>query len=226
LNQVRLKKRYKNFEVSIDKLFECAFNDIYVEGMKKYSDFMESDNLGDKYLSIQKIKETGLKFFPPTQKFKLHPLYAKIHSVYTTFQNKELLNNLKNSDIIKNLDDAMSVYLFASWNFNNDIENILNLKIAFIFREYLNFIGWENLEIMAEYQIIKSSEIRYGEDFTKTTLGSYLPELLDDFIGIYLKNGCTDFDSNFSEVKEFVSELCNMLYNEELISYMIEPQEE
>ena len=227
LNQVRAKKRYKNFEISFEKLFESAYKQVFCEDSKKYSEFLEPDNLNhDIISSCKNINVTIVNLFTPALMYKLHPLFSKTQNVFNIFQNKELLEKMKNSDFIKNIDDAISVYLFASWNFNNASENILNLKIAFIFREYLNFIGWENLEIMAEYQIIEYSDIKYSEDFTKTTLGSYLPELLDDFIGVYLKNGCPDFDSGFSEVKEFISDLCNMLYNEELISYMIEPQEE
>ena len=213
--------------MSFEKLFESAYKQVFCEDPKKYSDFLETDNLNhDKISSCKYINETMACLFPPAFMYKLHPLFSKTQNVLSIFQNKELLGKMKNSDLIKNIDDAIAVYLFASWNFNNGNENILNLKMAFIFREYLNFIGWENLEIMAEYQIIEYSDIKYSEDFTKSTLGSYLPELLDDFIGVYLKNGCPDFDSSFSEVKEFISDLCNMLYNEDLISYMIEPQDE
>lgn len=233
-----MKKRYKNFEMNFDSLFEKAFDDVYLDGIGKYSEFLTEETTNYKKFSslnyiphdgqsnILSLKNSYNSITSKNCSFKFHPLFYKIKTICATFNNKEILEKIKNSDIIKNIDDGLSVYIFATWSFNSCKENLLNLKIGLILREYLNFIGWDNLKIMAEYQIVDYSVIKYEEDFTKITLGSYLPELLDDFIGVYLKNGCPEFDSSFSEVKEFVSELCNILYNEDLISFLIEPLEE
>jgi hypothetical protein len=214
--------------MNFDSLFEKAFNDVFREGLGKYSEFITEENLEYLNSSNNKItfNDSKINLLSNTSKSQFHPLYPKMKTIHATFNNKKSLDNVKSSEIIKNFDDALSIYLFASWNFNSCKENLLNIKIALILREYLNFIGWDNLKIMADYQIVDYSEINYGDDFTKSTLGDYLPELLDDFIGVYLKCDGPDFDSSFSEVKEFISELCNILYNEDLISFMIEPLEE
>jgi hypothetical protein len=227
--------------MNFDSLFEKAFCEVYLEGVGKYSDFMTEETLNYKNFTtpnfnlhdpqINLLNNLNLNstlnnsFICKPPQFKNHPLFFKIKQLHSTFINKEFLEQLKNTDMIKNFDDALSIYIFSSWNFNSCKENLTNLKIALILREYLNFIGWDNLKIMADYQIVEFSEIIYEQDFTKITLGSYLPELLDDFLGVYLKDGCPDFDSSFSEVKEFVAELCNILYNEDLISFMVEPLE-
>jgi hypothetical protein len=154
----------------------------------------------------------------------MHPLYSKTLKIFNIFNEKFFLDKLKNSDLINNLDNALAVFVFGYWNFNENQENLNNLKICLLFREYLNFIGWEHLRLLANYNIVEEENfLRVTEEYTSKKLADNLPELLDDFIGVFLKEDSPGMDPYFSEVKQFISEFCNMLYHEKVINYMVEP---
>ncbi len=122
-----------------------------------------------------------------------------------------------------NMDSALAVYVFAYWSFNSNEENLMNLRTCLLFREFLNFIGWDHSKLLANYKIYDKRLKKINEDYTAVMLAENLPELVDDFLEVYLKKDAPNFTSNLCEIKNFISEFCNFLYNEGVINYMIEP---
>jgi len=122
------------------------------------------------------------------------------------------------------MDAALSVYIFGYWAFNENEENYTNLKIAMLFREFLNFIGWDQIKLLANYKIVENVS-NMNEEYSKNMLAENLPELSDDFVGVFLKSSAPGLENNFAQVKQFITEFCNLLYNENLINYIIEPIE-
>jgi hypothetical protein len=201
LTKVRQKTNYKNFDEKFEFVFKQVFEDVYIENNNQYSEFY--DNFYGK-------------------EFRCHPLFNQILDMYKIFRDKELLDKLKNTDLIKNMDMAISVYVFGFWTFNSKDDNFKNLKISILFREFLNFIGWDHLKQLASYNIVDdySSE---KDEYSKVMLAENLPELLDDFVGVFIKETAPGLGSELYLVKNYISEFCNFLYNEGIINYMIEP---
>jgi hypothetical protein len=165
------------------------------------------------------------KNFTNFQNFKTHPLYKSITTMHVIFRDKALLEKMKNSDLMKNMDNALSLFIFCYWSFNGTSENMMNLRIALLFREFLNFIGWDHLQLLANYKIVDHNFVNRREDYTQVMLSENLPELIDDFLGVFLLPEAPGFTNNHSEVKYFITEFCNFIYNEGIINYMVEPME-
>ncbi len=215
LEKVRGKKVFRSFEDKFEDLFDKIFMDVYVNDIddnsnppslkSKYSEFLfENKNIPN---------------------FKFHPLYKGINTMHLIFKDKTLLESLKNSDLLKNMDNALSLFVFSYWSFNGTSENMMNIRISFLFREFLNFIGWDHLQLLANYKIIDHHYVNRREEYTKVMLSENLPELIDDFVGVFLKKDAPGFTNNLSEVKYFITEFCNFIYNESIINYMVEPVE-
>lgn len=105
--------------------------------------------------------------------------------MHLIFKEKTVIDNLKNSDLIRSIDNALALYVFGYWSFNGTDENLTNLKIAFLFREFLNFIGWDLLEQLANYKIVDDFS-HVNDEYSKVKLAENLPELIDDFLGVFL----------------------------------------
>lgn len=202
LDKVRKKTSYPFFEESFEKSFKKIFVDIFEKNMNNYSEFIFSCKYKD---------------------YKSHPLFSQILQLHSIFLNKFLLDNLQNKDLLKNMDNALSLFIFSFWTFNTVEENLMNVRIILLFREFLNFIGWDHLQLLANYKIVENKYEHLNEEYSKCMLAENLPELLDDFLGVFLSKDAPNFTNNFSEVKYFVTEFCNFLNNEGLINYMIEP---
>jgi hypothetical protein len=196
-----MKTNYKNFDENFENIFKNVFYDVYVENIKSYSDFYQNFYKGG---------------------YKSHPLFSQIISTRMIFKDKFLLQKLKNTDLIKNMDNAISIFLFGYWSFNGNDENYTNLKISFLFREFLNFIGWDHLKHLATYKIVEDFQ-NPTDDYTKKMLAENLPELLDDFIGVFIKPDAPSLGEENLSLKNYITEFCNMLYNEGFINYMVEP---
>jgi hypothetical protein len=204
IQQSSLKKRYNSFNAYFDKSFQRIFDSIYNENPCLYSEYLVTQY----------------------SNYKEHPLYDQIHKIHNIFLDKQFLQKNKPKDYISNIDEAMSVYIFTMWGYAHDNkDNLSNLKIGILLREYLNFSGWEHVKLMIGYKIEDESALRLDKEYTVCRLGEHLPELLDDFIGTYLSNDAPGFDQTQTEIKEFVTELCSMLHNEKLINYRLEPLE-
>lgn len=231
LNKVRGKKNFQGFENKFEDLFQNIFNDVYeIDQISKLSrnlnfpsnyDSTSSSSFKSKYSDY--IFEN--KNYINSRSFLTHPLYNNIKAMYMIFRDKSILDKMKNSDLMKNLDNALSLFIFCYWSFNGTSENMMNIRIAILFREFLNFIGWDHLQLLANYKIVDHNCVNRNEEYTKVMLSENLPELIDDFLGVFLLPEAPGFTNNHSEVKYFISEFCNFIYNEGLINYMVEPLE-
>jgi hypothetical protein len=204
LNHARSKSNYKNFYDKFDGYFKIIYDEVFIEKTQTYSDF------------LMQFSNTN---------YKLHPFYIKMWGIYQKFSDKTSLNLFSNSSFLTDMDSALSVYNFSYWSFNSIEENLNNLRVSFILREFLNFIGWDHTKQLAKYKIFdKKIGLPNSEDYTSIMLGENLPELIDDFIEIYLKKDSSNKIPSFlCEAKNFLTEFCNFLYNEGIINYMIEP---
>ncbi len=203
MNQARSKSNYKNFSEKFDAYFKFIHDEIFIEKTNIYSDF------------LMKL---------PNKEYKNNPLYTKMWNFYLKFSDKSSLKSVSNMSLLTDMDSALSLYNFSYWSFNTIDENFNNLRFSLILREFLNFIGWDHTKQLANYKIYdKKTTSKNTEDYTSIMLGENLPELIDDFIEIYLKNNSADNQSIKCEAKNFLTEFCNFLYNEGIINYMIEP---
>jgi hypothetical protein len=97
---------YKNFEEKYESIFKKAFNDVYIENLNNYSEFYSN------------------KF---QAGYNYHPLFAQILAIHLVYKDKPVLEKIQNTDLIRNIDNAMSVYVFGYWSFNGNEENFTNL---------------------------------------------------------------------------------------------------
>jgi len=145
-------------------------------------------------------------------------------SFYFLFNNKEVVANTENKTLFKNLDFALSLYVFAYWSYNEQEENISNLKIALLFREFFNFFGWDQMKLLANYKIVENFH-KSPEEYTQVMLSDNLPELSDDFVFIFMNEKSYKNLISLPLIKQFITEFINLLYNEGIINYIMEPVE-
>jgi len=131
-------------------------------------------------------------------------------------KKKKISEKLTNKEIIKNLDDAFEIYILGYWNFYTLEENKLSLKIAFLFREFLNFRGWDQIPIIEKY--LFGNEKLEGKELTEAcdmTLCYCFPDMIDDFLAVFLKEDA--FENEFEEIKLFITQFCDFLFLEDLM---------
>ncbi len=193
---------YPSFIEKFEYIFISAHEDVYKQNYGKYSEF---------YSESERCYES-------------HPLFGAILDIHSLFLDKYCIQKIEIIDIIKTLDSAMAMFIFGYWSFNSDEENFNNLRIIFLFRELVNFTGWEHLKLLAAYKIVDESLIRNGE-YSSLMLLENLPELIEDFLGIFLKEKSNSLGPNLSLAKNFIIEFCNFLYYEKFINYILESQD-
>ncbi len=101
----------------------------------------------------------------------------------------------------------------------------MNLRICILFREFVNFMGWDYLQSLANYKIIDKNIINKKDEYSNVMLTENLPEIIDDFLGVFLKDDAPGFSNNLSEIKYFITEFCSFIYHEGVINYIVEPVE-
>jgi hypothetical protein len=169
-------------------------------------------------------KEEYSSFYKKTyEDYQQHPLFIKINKIKELFLDKEELNDVTNQQLLRTMDDALGLYIFGYWSYNDYEENLNNIKIALLLREYLNLIGWASMKLLANYHILQENQYLMNEEYSTVMLAENLPELIDDFLGIFIKESCNKFESSFSSIKGFLNEFSNVLYNEGMINYILQP---
>ena len=206
LNNVRQKKIYTNFVQKFDHHFEKIIRDVYGENKIRYSEFI----FGDKFCKDD---------------YKTHPLYKGMKIMHLIFSDKTLLHTVSNKDLMKSMDNVLALYAFSYWSFNSFSENLMNLRICILFREFVNFMGWDYLQSLANYKIIDKNIINIKDEYSNVMLTENLPEIIDDFLGVFLKADAPGFSNNLSEIKYFITEFCSFIYHEGVINYIVEPVE-
>ena len=195
INLLKNKQRFKNFE-KFSILFEKAFTDIFLLNSKKYSSLL--------IINTNKV-------------FQNHPMYNAI------FNFKHQLENTDKSPInhVLNTDDSFAIFFLGNWNLKCENEIILLLKNILLFREAVNFIGWEYIETYREYKIIKN--VDYNEDYSVLFMPDDVPQISDDYLSVFLNFEENDFPVKKAIVYNFLVDFCNFIYELNLTNYRIDP---
>jgi hypothetical protein len=178
--------------------FKKSFEEIYALNKEQYSLFLSK----------------------PYEKFESHPLFSNImqmkkdHELNPPTSRESLLGK------VKTVDDSLSLFYLGNCVSKNSTENLNLLKNLILFREGVNFLGWETIEIYKNYNIMPNT-VNVGEYSMKFN-SEDVPQITDDYLCDYL-----NFDSSFPMKKlataTFVMDFCNFLFENDLTNYKIEP---
>ena len=72
-------------------------------------------------------------------------------------------------------------------------------------RDCTNLLGWD---VLSQYKELSAEPTDF--DFTTLKNAEHIPEIIDDFVNIFLKNNLPQFDKHLAVV--LVSHFCDWLY--------------
>lgn len=156
----------------------------------------------------------------------MHPYYININVYLDIFNNKPFLAVLSNKQLMCNLDMTISLFLFIYWGFNKREENFNFLRIAFLFREFVNLIGWDLYQTLIDYNVVAFRKDYKKREYSNYVLDDNLPELMEDFISTFINKDSLDNILSFNDVRVFITEFNRFLYEEKIVNYFIEPYED
>ena len=195
INTLNNKNKFVKFE-KFYLFFERAFDDVFIQNCEKYSEFLPKNS--------NKI-------------FQDHPMY----NVILNFKNLLETSDEKPAAHVKNIDDSFAIYFLGNWHLNSDNQNILLMKNILLFREAVNILGWEYIEIYKEYHILPLVEFQ-GE-YSVLFLPDDVPQITDNYLACYLNFEQKDFPIKKVYISTFIIDFCHFIFELDLTNYKIQP---
>ena len=91
-------------------------------------------------------------------------------------------------------------------------------KFVFLFREYLNMMGWEHIKYLNQYGLVQGCNL--SGEFCEENTCEEVPELVNDFTTIFI-----ELDYEFSlyakDIKDITQNFCYWLYINELTNFKL-----
>ena len=85
----------------------------------------------------------------------------------------------------------------------------LIVKFVFLFREYLNNFGWEYKRYLHEYGL--NDNLKIDGEFCQKNNCEEVPELVNDFISIFMEMDADFSDSNVNDMMDICQNFCYWL---------------
>lgn len=154
-------------------------------------------------------------------------LYKKNYNNDDIFLNElneflkiDLLNiTVPKSEQNLNIDTILIIYAILLIKVKSDFNFICTVtKFIFLFREYLNMIGWDYIKNLQDYGLCERTD--FSKLFTIYNNCEEIPELLEDFGEVFL-----EIDSVFSiekfKISDIAENFCYWLYINDLTPYKL-----
>ncbi len=117
------------------------------------------------------------------------------------------------------VDNILIIYLILLVEITREtIFTQLVVKFIFLFREYLNLLGWDHFKYLEDFGMMNEFMIK-GE-FCSTCTCEELPEMVNDFVAVFLE--CDSrLTSEKKEMADIVLNFCNWLFINNLTNYKV-----
>lgn len=139
-----------------------------------------------------------------------------------SYSNQEI-NQVKvpkpNEKENQKLNDVLAIYslLLLEITGNTHFIDVL-IKFIFLFREYLNLVGWEHNKYLYQNGLVE--KLNFNGDFCSINTCEEVPELVNDFTTIFI-----EMDEEFSyfakDIKDVAQNFCHWLYINELTNFKL-----
>ena len=117
------------------------------------------------------------------------------------------------------IDNVLTIYLILLVEVTRETAfTQLVVKFIFLFRVYLNLLGWDHFRYLEDYGLL--DELHVSGEFCTRSNCEELPELVNDFLAVFL-----DVDERLNEEKkemaDIIQNLCNWLFINGLTNYKV-----
>ncbi len=127
--------------------------------------------------------------------------------------------SIPNSAYTLNIDTILIIYVVLLIKVKADPSFIKKVtKFLFLFREYLNLMGWDFMMVLQDYGLV--NYIDKTQLFCAVNNCEEIPELLNDFVTVFLEME-EDFSSEKNEISDLAENFCYWLYINDLTPYKI-----
>jgi hypothetical protein len=146
------------------------------------------------------------------------------NDVFLNELRKFLMADLQNISIPKpgnniNVDTILIIYVILLMKVKPDQRFIKKVtKFLFLFREYLNMMGWDFMEVLKEYGLVNFFD--KNQLFCSVNNCEEIPELLNDFVTVFLELE-KEFACEKNEISDLAENFCYWLYINDLTPYKI-----
>lgn len=118
------------------------------------------------------------------------------------------------------IDNVLIVYLILIIEVTREkYYSELIVKFVFLFREYLNIFGWDFKKSLFEYGL--NDNYKLNGEFCHTNNCEDVPELVNDFISVFLQLDPSFTNSNLREMTDICQNFCNWLVINELTCFKL-----
>ena len=118
------------------------------------------------------------------------------------------------------VDNVLMVYLILIIEVTREkYYSELIVKFVFLFREYLNIFGWDYKKSLFEYGL--NDNYKRDGEFCQKNNCEDVPELVNDFISVFLELDASFTDSNLREMTDICQNFCNWLVINEMTCFKL-----
>lgn len=117
------------------------------------------------------------------------------------------------------VDNILIIYLILLVEITREtIFTQIVVKFIFLFREYLNLLGWDHFKYLEDFGMI--NEFSAKGEFCTTCSCEELPEMVNDFVAVFLECDAR-LASEKKEMADIVLNFCNWLFINNLTNYKV-----
>jgi hypothetical protein len=117
------------------------------------------------------------------------------------------------------VDNILAIYLILLVEITREtIFTQLVVKFIFLFREYLNLVGWDHFKYLEDFGLVNQLMVK-GE-FCSFCSCEELPEMVNDFVAVFLECDVR-LAPEKKDMADIVLNLCNWLFINNLTNYKV-----
>jgi hypothetical protein len=151
----------------------------------------------------------------------------KLLKLYEDGYEATTLNSGDSGNILqkKKIDDVLVLYLINFFKVTGQISDLNKLVVKFVilFREYLNIVGWDYKKNFIKYNVAVPFSL--NGSYTQCNECEDLPDLINDFISVFIQMEPNMFDLNLKEFMDIIKNFYNWLFVNNLTNFKITENE-
>lgn len=117
------------------------------------------------------------------------------------------------------IDEIFSKYIVLNWMNYSEVERQKLLWHMIIFREYINFVGYDYKDLYEEYNIIEKKE--YNGDYSSNFFSHDIPLMCNDYLLVFISSQLAEEER--IEYSKFVLDFCGFLIENKYTNYLLDP---